>query len=266
MLNENLNNIAMNSDLRDARILIVDDQLSNIELLQGFLILKEYQNIRVTQDPREVFAIVSEFKPDLILLDLMMPYLSGSDVMRQLNIEGLLADGLIKILVLTADANVEIKIKALSLGASDFLTKPLDLLEVDLRIKNLLLNVYLLSQLNNYNLELEEKVNARTIALKNVNEELILAKKNVELNLEELKAQNNILKDIAWIQSHVVRAPLARMMGAISLLEIQYADKINHTEINGIVLSSAHELDEIIRAISEKTYKARVFENVASVV
>lgn len=248
----------MNPDFKDAKILIVDDEVPNIELLQDFLLIKGYQNIRVTKDSREVFSIVNEFNPDIILLDLMMPYLSGFDIMYQLNEENILHDGFLKVLILTADSNEEIKKKALAQGASDFLTKPFDLIEVDLRIKNLLMSVYLLSKLNNTNLELEEKVKERTIDLRKLNDELIIAKNKVELNLIDIQNQNKILRDIGWTQSHVVRSPLSRMMAAISVLEMKGVDTTHKEEITDIILSSAHELDAIIRDISERAFKAKV--------
>lgn len=238
----------MNATLKDARILIVDDQESNISVLENLLLIKGYTNVKFTTDPREVEGLVETFEPEILLLDLMMPHLSGFDVMELLKSKGKL-NGFMPILVLTADATVETKQKALKDGAADFLTKPFDLTEVDLRIRNLLQTVYLLSRLRDQNNILEEKVNERTKAL-------------VEIN-STITTQNETLRDIAWTQSHVVRAPLARMLGIISLLEAEiYSEELSKEQMLKLIVDSANELDHIIRDISTKAHASKIFENV----
>lgn len=236
----------MNENLLDAKILIVDDQESNIEVLEDLLAMRNFSNIISTKDPRMVLQLVQTEKPDIILLDLMMPYLSGFDVMSLLKSEGLL-NGYMPILVLTADATLETKKNALSAGASDFLTKPFNLSEVELRIKNLLFNVYLLTQLKNQNNLLEDKVNERT--------------KELLQNNELIKQQNEQLKDIAWIQSHVVRAPLARLMGLVELLQLnETSEDLGKEQIVEFIAQSANELDGIIRDITLKAHNSKIFE------
>ena len=66
---------------KSAKILIVDDQQPNIDLLEGFLEMEGYEHVKSTNDPRNVFSLYESFTPDLILLDLAMPYLTGFDVM-----------------------------------------------------------------------------------------------------------------------------------------------------------------------------------------
>lgn len=238
----------MNANLKDARILIVDDQESNIAILEDLLLIKGYTQVKVTYDAREVASLVDTFEPDILLLDLMMPHMSGFEVMELLKSKGKI-NGFMPILVLTADATVETKQRALKDGASDFLTKPFDLTEVDLRIRNLLQTVYLLSQLRDQNLILEEKVNERTKAL-------------VEIN-NTISSQNETLRDIAWTQSHIVRAPLARMLGIISLLEAEiYSEELSREQMLKLIVESANELDGIIRDISSKAYASKIFENV----
>lgn len=233
----------MREDLKDSRILIVDDTLANIEVLENLLLMKGYTNVRSISDSTKAIETIKSFEPELILLDLMMPEVSGFDIMEQLNKETD-AYKLMRILVLTADITPESKKKALSGGASDFLTKPFDLTEVDLRIKNLLYTVYLLSQLTNQNTILEEKVAERTAEL--------------EKNLAAIELQNKALREISWIQSHVVRAPLARMMGAIALLDIKDEAGVTQEEIMEIVVSSANEIDKTVREISSKSAQANI--------
>lgn len=233
----------MTEHLKDSRILIIDDTLANIEVLENLLLMKGYTNVRSISDSTKAIDTIKNFQPELILLDLMMPEVSGFDILEQLNKETD-AFRLMRILVLTADITPESKKKALSGGASDFLTKPFDLTEVDLRIKNLLYTVYLLSQLTNQNAILEKKVAERTIEL--------------EKNLAAIELQNKALREISWIQSHVVRAPLARMMGAIALLDIKDDAGVTPEEIMEIVVSSANEIDKTVREISSKTAQANI--------
>ncbi len=233
----------MREDLKDSRILIIDDTLANIEVLENLLLMKGYTNVRSISDSTNAIDTIKQFQPELILLDLMMPEVSGFDILEQLNKEEG-AFRLMRILVLTADITPESKKKALSGGASDFLTKPFDLTEVDLRIKNLLYTVYLLSQLTNQNTILEERVAERTAEL--------------EKNLAAIELQNKALREISWIQSHVVRAPLARMMGAIALLDIKDEAGVTQEEIMEIVVSSANEIDKTVREISSKSAQANI--------
>jgi len=151
----------INKDLKNARILIVDDVESNIEVVLGILKLSGYNNIEYTTDSRKVIDLVKTFDPDLILLDLMMPFLSGFDLMDLLRAEkqnSLYVNRYLPILVLTADASQEVRLKSLAAGAKDFLAKPFDVLEVKLRIKNLLETQYLFQLMKEKNQTLEEKI------------------------------------------------------------------------------------------------------------
>ena len=154
----------LNSTLKNARILIIDDQESNIALLESVLAREGYIDLKSTTDPRQVSAIFESFQPDLILLDLRMPHLDGFAVMELLR-ERILAEEYLPILVLTADITPETKLRALSVGARDFLTKPFDVAEVSLRIRNLLETRYLHLQQKNQNQILEQKIQERTVEL-----------------------------------------------------------------------------------------------------
>ena len=157
---------------RDARVLIVDDQEANVSLLERLLKQVGYTNLRGITDSHQVLPLCAEFGPDLILLDLSMPYLDGFAVMEQLS--HLIPEGTyLPILVLTADITPESKQRALSMGAKDFLTKPLDFTEVLLRINNLLETRFLHLQLQNQNHILEERVRERTSDLEEARLEIL---------------------------------------------------------------------------------------------
>ena len=124
--------------LRNARILVVDDEPMNVLLLERILEDAGYSNVRSTINPLQVLPLYFQFQPDLLLLDLHMPHLDGVAVMQQLAPWVAQSGVYLPVVVLTADATVGAKQRALSMGAKDFLTKPLDTTEVLLRIRNLL--------------------------------------------------------------------------------------------------------------------------------
>lgn len=133
-----------------SRILIVDDQEANVLLLERVLQHAGYKNYLSLTDSRELLDQFRLFRPDLILLDLMMPKLDGYAIMKQL--AGWLPSGVyLPILVITADVSKVARQKALSLGARDFLTKPIDTSEATLRIYNLLLTRHLYRQMDSRN-------------------------------------------------------------------------------------------------------------------
>jgi signal transduction histidine kinase/DNA-binding NarL/FixJ family response regulator len=121
---------------RTPSILIVDDEQANIDFIE-MLLEEDGYRLHSTRDPRTVAALWQEIGPDLLLLDLHMPFLDGFGVMRQIR-ELTPPDVYFPILVLTADVSPEVRQRALAGGARDFLTKPLDAVEVQLRIRNLL--------------------------------------------------------------------------------------------------------------------------------
>jgi signal transduction histidine kinase/DNA-binding response OmpR family regulator len=123
--------------LLSARILIVDDEEANVELLVGCIQEEGYEDFLATRDPEAVADLFESYRPDLVLLDLHMPRLDGFAILEQLG-QRVSGDEFLPILVLTADVSRETKERALSRGATDFLTKPFDVAEVLLRIGNLL--------------------------------------------------------------------------------------------------------------------------------
>jgi len=150
------------SEILGASILIVDDQESNISLLEQMLIETGYTFVSSTMDPREVCALHRKYRYDLILLDLQMPGMDGFQVMEALKTNA--ADSFLPVLVITAQPGH--KLRALQAGARDFVSKPFDLLEVKTRIRNLLEVRLLYRKLENYSKELEQTVQERTAELR----------------------------------------------------------------------------------------------------
>ena len=200
-----------NHDLKQANILIVDDQIANTDLLELVLYQFGFQNIKSISDSRLFFNTLEQFKPDIVLLDLMMPYMSGYDILECYQ-KKYSKDTLLPFLVLTSDISNTAKEKALAAGARDFLNKPFDLNEINLRIRNLLEMRFLYLELETQNKALEQKVAEQTAHLLENNQQL--EKANSELKVLE-EAKLHFLKII----SHEVRTPLNGIVGFTKVLK-----------------------------------------------
>jgi putative two-component system response regulator len=155
---------AWNGQLADMRVLVVDDDEDNVELIEQLLGHGGYTTVLSTSHPDRVLSLCRAWKPDLLLLDLHMPRLSGFEVMSAIA-ELMEEPENLPVLVLTADDTPEARQRALSLGARDFVTKPLDGHELLLRTHNLLQTRHLQLQLQQQNASLDRTVKERTLEL-----------------------------------------------------------------------------------------------------
>jgi EAL domain-containing protein (putative c-di-GMP-specific phosphodiesterase class I)/response regulator of citrate/malate metabolism len=124
------------SPLLDAKVMMVDDEPLMTELIQAHLEEAGYANFVATNDPREALELLRRERPGVLLLDLMMPQLSGFDVLAALRADRALR--FMPVIVLTAATGADAKLRALTLGATDFLAKPVDASELVLRVRNTL--------------------------------------------------------------------------------------------------------------------------------
>jgi len=149
------------SDILNARILVVDDQEANVSLLEQMLREAGYTCVASTMNSQEVCALHRKHCYDLILLDLQMPGMDGFQVIEGLKTN--VADGYLPVLVVTAQPGH--KLRALQAGARDFISKPFDLIEVKTRIRNMLEVRLLYKKLENHAAILEQTVQERTAEL-----------------------------------------------------------------------------------------------------
>ena len=198
-----------------ARILIIDDDAIAAEVLCRTLEAEGYRHVEWILDPRDAIEKYRRLEPDLVLLDWMMPQLSGSAVLQQLRAEIAPADFL-PILVVTALPNIETKQEALGSGATDFLHKPYDPSEIVLRVANLLLARFLHLELTEQNELLERRVQQRTAelwdanaALKAESAERARVQRAVERITEEWKQSFDAIPDhvcILDLEGRILRA------------------------------------------------------------
>jgi PleD family two-component response regulator len=126
----------MLQDDTDARVLVVDDQEDNAVLLRRLLARYGMTSVETVTDPREVAGRLPDLDPDLILLDLYMPYIDGFTLLG--HIRAWAGAAYLPVIVLTADTTPETLRRALDAGATDFLTKPFNATEIVIRVRNLL--------------------------------------------------------------------------------------------------------------------------------
>ena len=158
--------------IADARVLVIDDDADNLEVFQELLRVQGFVNIETISDPRQALPMFSTYRPDVILLDLQMPHLSGIQVMEQL-LPRMPREAPVPIIVLTGDLSRKVRREALAAGASDFITKPFDPIEIGLRMQTFLELRGLQLQLRNQNRLLEGEVRSRTMELEEAHAEIL---------------------------------------------------------------------------------------------
>ena len=122
--------------LFNATIVMVDDEPITMEVVQVFLEEAGYRNFVLIENSSEAIAAFERRRPDLLLLDLIMPQVSGFDILKAVRAHPKLKH--LPVIVLTSSSDNQDKLRALDLGASDFLAKPVDSSELRLRVRNTL--------------------------------------------------------------------------------------------------------------------------------
>ena len=154
------------------RVMVVDDEILNRKLLEAMLKPQGYEVV-VAVDGEDCLAKVEQTPPDLILLDIMMPKLNGFEVVNRL--KAVEQWSLIPIVMVTALQDVGDRVKALEVGADDFLTKPVDRMELRARVRSLLKVKAYNDHMINYRQELEREVEHRTQEIQVANAQIAKA-------------------------------------------------------------------------------------------
>jgi putative two-component system response regulator len=152
-----------NDDAQMARIMLVDDEPLNIKVVRKHLSTAGYQKFIATTEPAQAMNLVRSENPDAILLDIMMPHLSGLDLLEMIRADRTLAH--LPVIILTAADSAETRVRALELGATDFLAKPVDPTELLPRVRNAILLKAHYDHLKHYAQHLETRVRQRTAQL-----------------------------------------------------------------------------------------------------
>jgi CheY-like chemotaxis protein len=194
----------------------VDDAVASVMLLESILQRLGFKQVRTLTDARQAFATCADWKPDLVLLDLAMPHISGLQVLQRLR-EQETAPGLVPVMVLTANADPETKRKALLAGATEFMSKPFDTSEIILRIRNVLVMTLLQSELRNQNQLLEQKVAERTKVLSERTAELERTLAELKATQKQLEQQERFRATVIEYTGSMLKNPVHEQKSALSL-------------------------------------------------
>ena len=224
---------------KNAWLLIVDDNPANVALLEKMLQRAGYLNVESTTDSRLAREMYEARRHDLVLLDIRMPHVDGYGVMAQL--KEVDADDYAPVLVLTAQTDMQTRLKALEAGARDFLNKPVDQAEALNRIKNLLEVRLLTKEIRQHNSRLEEVVTERTTDLRRA--------------MEMAEAANTAKSEFLSIISHELRTPLNAIIGFSDIIEQQLFGDIGerYKDYSGEINTSARQLLDLINNILDVT-------------
>ena len=205
-----------------AKILIVDDEKKNIKLLKGMLFSENYKLLEACSG-EEALDLVPAIQPDLILLDVMMPGISGFEVCRQLKQND--KTKTIPIVMVTALREKEHRMKALEAGADDFLSKPVDHTELVIRIKSLL-------------------------RIKSYHDELLDSYTEIAEKNEKLLELEKIKEGLTHMIIHDLRNPLGALSGFIelTLMDKQNLSKDQLELIQGCA-NSCHDLKDMVQSL-----------------
>ena len=153
------------------QIMIVDDEPINIKVARRYLAAAGFESITDCSDPTAAFDNITHNQPDVLILDIMMPGVSGLEILARLRKQD--STRMLPVIVLTASDDRETRLEALNLGASDFLSKPVDALELTPRVRNVVDLKRFHDRLRNYNSELEAAVRLKTAELETSRREVL---------------------------------------------------------------------------------------------
>lgn len=232
-----------------AKIMILDDDPGTIDLVRFHLGELGYRNFVACTDATDGLRQVAMENPDVLLLDLVMPGLSGLEILAQLRVSR--KHALLPVIILTILDDVRSKTEALELGATDFLNKPVDFLELAPRIRNALAVKAYHDQLKSHADELKRQVERKTASLKKSHAELQRANQILRRSCEEAAAATRVKSQFLANISHEIRTPLTAIIGFTEELLADPGGTLppRSAELLPIILRNGKHLLEIVNDV-----------------
>jgi diguanylate cyclase (GGDEF)-like protein len=224
--------------LLNATIFMVDDEPITMEVVQGFLEEAGYRNFVLIEKSSEAMASLEKQRPDLLLLDLLMPQVSGFDILKAVRGHPKLKH--LPVIILTSSSDNQDKLTALDLGATDFLAKPVDPSELRLRVRNTLAAKAYMDQLAFYN-----------PLTKLPNRHLFMEQLEWSLNAARRNSENLALLNIELDQFNRISDTLGLFAGDDVLLQlalrikevVRTIDSLGHFEIKEYISGNLFHFD-----------------------
>ena len=213
--------------LLNATIVMVNDEPINMEVVQGFLQEAGYHNLVLIENFSETIAVIEQQRPDLLLLDFMIPQVSGFDILKATRTHPKLKH--VPVIILSSSLDNQDKLSALDLGATDFLAKPVDRTELQLRVRNSLAAKAYMDQLAFYD-SLTQLPN-RYLFMERLDWSLKAARRNGEnlaLLTIEVNQFNRISDTLGLLAGDSVLRQLTRRIKEV----IRGVDLLGHFEID----------------------------------
>lgn len=243
-----------------ATVLVVDDMDSNIKLLQAKL-LSEYYTVLTSNSAEEAFKIIASNRVDIILMDVMMPIMDGITACRKIKENP--NTSYIPLIMVTALSEIEDRVRALEAGADDFLTKPVDYVELFARVKSLTRMKSILDELKLRNqtnqtvggvsINIDDDITKTKIII--LDDDLIQSKNIAKILTNivgEVKIFNNLLNFETFLENYQPDiAMISCQMNGVDPLRVcvklRSKEDLKHTSI--ILISEENELDVIIKGM-----------------
>lgn len=225
-------------DVSPCKVLIVDDEKFNLAVLSALLNDVPCESVCATSG-EEALSLAEDKKPDIILLDLMMPGMNGYDVVAHLKKRPTTRN--IPVIMLTALDDWKARVQALEAGAEEFLTKPVSKAELQLRVRNLLKLKKYHDQLESQSLQLKEKVAEGNQRLDQAQAKL--------LQSEKLASIGQLAAGVA----HEINNPIGFIKSNLSTLQDYVSDILS-------VLDRYHDLEKYLPANNEALSRLKEFE------
>ncbi|WP_319422398.1 two-component system response regulator [Pleurocapsa sp. FMAR1] len=243
---------------QDINILIVDDMADNLKVLANTLSAQGYQ-VRCAKNGSTALRGASAILPDLILLDIKMPDLDGYEVCQRLKANILTCN--IPVIFLSALDDVLDKVRAFEVGGVDFISKPIQVKEVLVRVKNQIALQLAHAKISQLNQELEIRVQQRTIELKTVNQSLLreinerqriqqkLVYDSLHDGLTGLGNRSLLMERVEWTIKHAQRHP--DYMYALLFIDLDrfkvINDSLGHSTGDRLLIAVANSLQKCLR-------------------